>query len=490
MTLEDSLRRVCAASAGEARALPFAAYTDPDLHARERERIFAREWIALGSAAALSEPGDTLTVTLGNEPVIVVRGEDGELRALSNVCRHRGTPLLDEGIGHASSLVCPYHAWGYGLDGRLKGVPHPGDVVVDKAAHALPSYRVETWAGVVFVNLDPQAPPLAERVAGIDARLSRYALDRFTHPTRISLHAWDANWKLAVENGIESYHLFRVHPETLEPYTPTRGAFYLEGSAEATLTAGTTKLARAAHPGDSEGLGAWEREHYVLVSLPPSFVGILTADSWGWISVLPSGPEQCTVLGAGLSPVATEEGAGSEFFEAFLAEDQAICERNQRGMRSAQEGGQLVELERVVVDFHQYLGNRLFGTPTDPPFSVERDSAEPDASPPQATPKTAASAPASVDVAPKRRSLAKPWSIATLCVLVATTLAGWSWPWGLLFLFWTLRSLRDGITQLVEPVARAENPALFWSINAVWALGSMALIAFDLWRWLGPAGPV
>ena len=160
MTVND-LREGCALPMEDARALPFSAYSDPNVMNLELDRIFRREWIAVCPEIALSAKGDYTTIEIAGEPIAVVRGQDGELRALSNVCRHRGSPLL-EGTGNLSAnIVCPYHAWAYDDRGEMKGAPQTGAVVIDRAAHCLPTFRLEVWSGIVFVNLDAEAEPLA-----------------------------------------------------------------------------------------------------------------------------------------------------------------------------------------------------------------------------------------------------------------------------------------------------------------------------------------
>ncbi len=364
-----ALEKAASAPATAARALPFSAYRDPQVYEREMERLFRGDWVAVCSASSLSGPGAYCALSIGGEPVAVLRGRDGALRAVSNACRHRGTQLLDPGHGRVSSIVCPYHAWAYDLDGGFRGAPMAGDVEIDAKAHALPRFALEVWAGVVFVNVDGRAAPLAERMAGADAHLAPYGIERYDRSTAPpEPEPWAANWKLAFENGIESYHLFQVHRDTLEKVSPTHGAYYVEGSARWTVTGGTLSSGDTGpYPGDPDTLGARERQRYVLVSLPPSFVGVLTRDSWGWITVHPAGAEACLVGAEALVPAAYGAGSGPEwdpyaaFTRAFLAEDKAICERGQRGIQARHsEGGQLVELERVVGDFHHYLAARLF----------------------------------------------------------------------------------------------------------------------------------
>ena len=130
--------------------------------------------------------------------------------------------------------------------------------------------------------------------------LQKFQIDRYEESSPATGYTtWDSNWKLAFENGIESYHLFNVHTKTLEPGSPTRDAFYVEGGASWTITAGTLHPGRKAKPWDPPTIGAFENENYTLVSIPPSLVGILTPDSWGWLSVLPLAPDRCLIVSMG-----------------------------------------------------------------------------------------------------------------------------------------------------------------------------------------------
>ena len=357
---------------GEARSLPFAAYRDEALFALEMERIYRRDWVAVCAEASLSTPGDYLAIDIGGEPVVLVRGGDTRLRALSNVCRHRGTLLLEPGVDHLDGgrIVCPYHAWSYSDTGAFRGAPYSRGVAIDSELHSLPSFRVETWMGVVFVCLSEETPPLQARLAEIAPHLAEFDMESFKVAGPLTApEVWAANWKLVVENAMESYHLFQVHADTLEKVTPTRGAYYIEGSATWTLTGGAIvqasgtglvgKLLAGLLGSNSGG------DHYTLVSIPPSFVGIVTQESWDWLVALPLTPTSTRVLQGSLTrsrPDAITQAVSGGFATAFLEEDRAICERAQRGMVARHSmGGQLLPIERVVVDFHHYLGWRMLG---------------------------------------------------------------------------------------------------------------------------------
>ena len=269
-----------------ARALPAVAYRDPAWLAAEKERIWHGDWVFAATEDALGAPGDQLPVLVGDQPVLLLRNRSGELVALSNLCAHRGTMLVEERT-NAERIQCPYHAWTYDDAGRLIGVPFGPREVLDRSSHRLPSYRVESWHGLVFVSLNHEVEPLAERFAAIEPHVVARGIDRLRHQSDWqTTDVWKCNWKVAITNAMESYHLFKVHPTTLEPYTPTRGAYYISGSAYATATGGTYK----------------GEDDYLLISLPPGFVGVFTKDSLVWQAVHPVGVDRCAVRTGVASP--------------------------------------------------------------------------------------------------------------------------------------------------------------------------------------------
>ena len=185
----------------------------------EIDRVLRREWIAIARTSDISAPGDYRAMEILGEPIVVVRGADRQVRALSNVCRHRLSTLV-EGAGRFSRLVCPYHRWTYDLTGALIGAPCMESADgFDKSGLGLPEFPIEIWQGWIFVSLGPRPLSIATRLAPIDTRLSERGVADWI--TVGSLHypsPW--NWKLMVENFSESYHHLAVHTETLNPRWP------------------------------------------------------------------------------------------------------------------------------------------------------------------------------------------------------------------------------------------------------------------------------
>jgi Rieske 2Fe-2S family protein len=193
-------------------ALDPTLYLDPDVLRLEDERIFGRTWQFAAHVAQLSEPGRYITVNAGSQPVLVVRDDEGELRAFRNVCRHRGSRLLSGSGECPKAIRCRYHGWTYRLDGELIGVPEGRSIPnLDKSRLGLFPARVEEWCGLVFVNLDIHAEPLADQLEGLRERVEPYGLERL-RAIEEDAAGQPANWKIVVDNYLEGYHVPIAHP--------------------------------------------------------------------------------------------------------------------------------------------------------------------------------------------------------------------------------------------------------------------------------------
>lgn len=201
----------------KAVCLPNAAYTSGEFLAEELRLLFGRDWVCVGVGAQLPGRGDVRPVTVAGQPLLLVRTATGGLKAFHNVCRHRGMQLVAEPQCRRSALVCPYHAWTYSLEGELRKTPHFGghdcDEVegFDRRQYPLQAVRLETWNDLLFVDLSGRAPPLAEALAPLVARWRDYDLGALRYAGSCSFEA-RTNWKLAIENFLESYHLPWTHP--------------------------------------------------------------------------------------------------------------------------------------------------------------------------------------------------------------------------------------------------------------------------------------
>lgn len=194
-----------------AHCLPAELYTGADWAALETARIHRRSWQLLARSADLRQPGDLVVAEISGLPLLLLRDQDDELRALHNVCRHRGGPLASACAQGVRQLRCQYHGWTYDLDGSLRSGPELAAISgLDPASVRLPSAAVAQWQGLVFAALEP-AQPFAELVAGIDQRLAGADLSGYCFQRRMVYEA-NCNWKAYIDNYLEGYHLPHVHP--------------------------------------------------------------------------------------------------------------------------------------------------------------------------------------------------------------------------------------------------------------------------------------
>lgn len=196
----------------QAIGLPGNVFTDPEILRIERDAVLARSWQYVAHASRLAAPGDYIVADVAGRPMVLLRDDAGTLRALSNICRHRGGPLATEDGRGLSQLRCRYHGWTYDLAGCLKSGPELDTIVgLTLSDVRLPAAQVHEWHGLVFVALDPATPPFAEFIEGIDTRLTGHDLDSYVLHSRVDYEV-QCNWKVYVENFLEGYHVPHVHP--------------------------------------------------------------------------------------------------------------------------------------------------------------------------------------------------------------------------------------------------------------------------------------
>jgi choline monooxygenase len=196
----------------QASTIPAAWYTDARIAELERLNVFGKTWQMVARTDQLESPGQFISTSVAGEPIVVVRGNDGVLRAFYNVCSHHAAAVVTQACGRASLLHCPYHGWNYGLDGSLKGTPEfEGVENFDREQNGLVAIRVETWECFVFINLDDDAAPLADFLGRLAPRIAPLGISK--------LHYFDSrtynircNWKVFVDNYLDGgYHVPHLH---------------------------------------------------------------------------------------------------------------------------------------------------------------------------------------------------------------------------------------------------------------------------------------
>jgi choline monooxygenase len=338
---------------------PAGWYSDPRFYALERERLFFRTWQAVGHVFQVERPGGYFTVDLAGEPIVVVRGEDGALRAFYNVCRHRGT-VVARGEGCARSLNCPYHGWVYGLDGKLCGGPPEFEGVegFDRGVNGLPPVRVETFGPFIFVNLDPAAPPLLEALGDLPARTAGDGLGERPFAERRT-YVVECNWKIYVDNYLEAYHIPHVHPSLNQVLD--YASYMTEALGPRVLQWSPTRADDAA--GAQGNLSVYApkgSQAYYWWAFPAFMLNVYENVASGNY-IRPLGPERtlCVFDFFARRPEGLAESVAAS--DAIQQEDMRICEAVQQGLRSRSyvTGRYSVARENGLHHFHRLLARAL-----------------------------------------------------------------------------------------------------------------------------------
>jgi phenylpropionate dioxygenase-like ring-hydroxylating dioxygenase large terminal subunit len=370
--------------------LPSACYTDPAFFEFEMQAIWNREWICLGRADMVANPGDYYTITVLHEPLIVVRNAQGAINVLSAVCRHRGMVITSpanrpppewttpppETSGHCTTFRCPYHWWTYDLDGRLVGAPAmdrtPG---FERAGVCLPTLRTEIWNGFVFVSFDADAPALGPRLQALDAFLANYDVEQMRTVEPFTVPDLPFNWKIMVENFMEGYHPSRLH-KGIHDWAPSEGVHYFPYDENGAALYGYME---AIHP-DGGFNATWkalfppiatlteeQRRQVPFVYVPPSLLLGFQADSGFWFVVLPTSADTHSLSMAYIFPPSTLElPLFGQLLEAAIAgvglfnnQDLPTNTAIQKGMHSRfAPRGRYSWQEEVLSQFNRWLVRR------------------------------------------------------------------------------------------------------------------------------------
>jgi phenylpropionate dioxygenase-like ring-hydroxylating dioxygenase large terminal subunit len=336
-------------------APPHEWYTSADLLALEQRRLFDRSWALVGTVEQLTGPGSYLTATVGTSPLVVVRDDDGELRAFHNLCRHRGLHLV-EGAGECGRfLTCGYHHWSYDLLGALRRVPHAEREFpnMDAADWGLHRASVNTWGGMVFAHPDADAPALSARLGLLTDRLAPFVSGPLVEVACIEYTA-NCNWKLLVENHIDVYHLWYVHSRSLSMYDHRR----FEWDWEADNWWSLEPHKQPSGPDAPLGwLPAAERDGIGAHLLFPNLMIVTTGSYFATYDATPLTPDATRLTLRIRSLAGADVAALTESVRSFMAEDVAVCELLQRGTGSSRfaPGPMAASHEAPIQAFHGAL---------------------------------------------------------------------------------------------------------------------------------------
>ena len=344
------------------RTLPWGWYSDPAVLELERDRIFRRSWQYVGHTGEVAEPGSFAATWVGDVPVVLVRDREDTLRAFLNVCRHRGSIICD-GSGRRETLQCPYHAWTYGLDGRLITAPRAKrEGGIESPELGLVQLRLDTWGPLVFVNPDPDAAPLEEFLDGMPERIADAGIDldalRFLQRSESDL---ECNWKVSAENFLECYHCPTAHPGFSAVMDVSVDSYLLETSGGRMTQHGPP---RPEPRGAYDPMGEVERGQFHLL-FPGTVINVMPGrPNFSIGPIVPSAPEKTYrfldyFVAADADEAWIEESLA---FDAQVgAEDRVLIERVQAGMRAGviEDGRLLPESEQLIAHFQALVVDAL-----------------------------------------------------------------------------------------------------------------------------------
>lgn len=379
----------CTDPVATARLLPPEVYTSEDFWEFEKEAIFYREWLCIGHVNEIPRSGDQLPLTILDEPIVMLRDLSGEVRVMSAVCRHRGMPLFGglaaEGRTPASPCLngrrikCPYHNWQFELDGRLVAAPSMTETVPVKQLREmirLPQIRHEVFHGLVFVNFDDEAEPLAPTVRRMDEELSTFGLEDLVPMPAVVYENQQWNWKIHHDNALEPYHTSYVHRGVHEAAPAKNARFYEFEEGDGQIMHPTYLVDEDAGLASTDGrrttqiipgLTEEQRKRVMFASIPPMLFSILQPTFVQLAMIHPTGPGSFDLRRVNLYPKSAVESPG--FHEAYrkfqerkelaIHQDAVTTAALQQGLRSRfAPRGPLSWLESNIPQLNQWLIER------------------------------------------------------------------------------------------------------------------------------------
>lgn len=329
-------------------SLPAWTYHDAEFAQVERARVFRPSWQIVCHVSDIAQPGDWHSLDYIGESVIVVRGQDGVVRAFTNVCRHRGSRLVDGTHGCAKKLVCPYHAWTYDLDGRLTGVPDSASYpTLDRSRAGLAPVELELWQGFVFVRLESGGPSVADMMAPYADQIAPYRFADLTALGRVTMRPRAVNWKNVGDNYSDGLHIPVAHPGLTRLFGKSYG---VEAEPHVDRMWGdlmdkpsanwSERLYQRLLP-DVPHLPATNQRRWLYFKLWPNVALDIYPDQVDFMQWLPTGPTSCLIREISyVLPDDRREMRAARYLNWRInrqvnAEDTLLITRVQQGMGSA-----------------------------------------------------------------------------------------------------------------------------------------------------------
>lgn len=361
------------------RALPAWAYSHPEMTRLEYERVLKPSWQIVCHVNSIPAAGDFITLDLGTDSVVAVRNSQGEIQVFHNVCRHRGARILEGSHGLSGNcpgvITCPYHGWSYRLTGELIGMPvresFPG---LDRSQHGLKPARMAIRFGFVFVSLAGDPPPLESIWGAFLEDFAPYRFETMEPLGPLYVEHWDVDWKIAMDNYLESYHVPIGHPGLFRMFTPdyddkanlpgvARGISWLRERPSSKWSERMYQQLIGEVAGD---LPEAHRRCWSYYSMLPNLGIDVFPEQMDFFQVLPRGPGKCTIRGGSFAqPDSRREMRIARYLSARInrqvqREDEFLCRRVQQGLASSSyEPGPLSELEHCMLEFHDMLRERI-----------------------------------------------------------------------------------------------------------------------------------
>ncbi len=361
------------------RGLPPWTYNNPAIARLEHQRVLLPSWQIVCHINDIPQQGDYITFDLGPDSVVALRDREGAIQAYHNVCRHRAARLLEGAGACPGSITCPYHGWTYNLDGSLRGTPvRESFPNLDRAEHGLLKVRMEIMAGFVFVCLAGDPPTPASMWGDMLDDFAPYQFEKMQPLAPMYYEDWDVDWKVAMDNYLESYHVPIGHPGLSRMFTPdyddqlnlptgvARGVGWMRPQP-------SSKWSEWRYQAMVEGLTAHlpeaSRKCWRFYSMLPNLGIDVYPDQMDFFQVLPRGPGKCTIRGGtyGL-PDDRREMRVLRYLNARInrqvqREDDDLCRRVQRGLGSSfYKPGPLSTHEVCVLQFHDMIRERIPAT--------------------------------------------------------------------------------------------------------------------------------
>ncbi|GAB5452359.1 MAG: hypothetical protein Hals2KO_26870 [Halioglobus sp.] len=362
--------------------IPAGRYIDPRFHALELEHIWRKSWLLAAHIDELPQAGDYLTWENAGQPVVLIHGDDGEVRAFYNTCSHRGAPVVTDRSGNKRRFTCPYHGWSYSRDGELRGIRDPEDFRgLDFSSRGLESIRCERFGNLVFVNFDRDAPTLLQWLGPVAEEWEEFQFDNCRLAAR-HVFKLDCNWKIAMEANTEVYHVRTIHPTTVGPVLDDRrnvNTLYANGHGRMVAPTPQGKAALDIMPvsadiAEIDTVGEIARTCTQSYGLFPNLVAPLSQYAIPPILFWPDGIDKCrmetwTMAPAwkeGLRPDLWTENNG-ETLCAVLQEDTLFGEKIQRSMESYGFKGVPLSYQEARIYHWNQAADNMIGVDNIPP---------------------------------------------------------------------------------------------------------------------------